>query len=104
MDIAAIPRDKLHAAIVTIPQQPLLVAGTVRENLLLGSLCPSTDETIVSILEKLQIWAQTHEHRGLDASIGSVPLTESQRQLVCIGRALLQPGGYCHLGRGDERL
>lgn len=53
IDIAAIPKDKLHAVIVTIPQHPLLVAGTVRENLLLGSPCPSTDEAIVSVLEQL---------------------------------------------------
>lgn len=39
------------------------------------------------------MWARIHEHGGLDATITAVPLTESQRQLVCIGRALLQPGG-----------
>ncbi|KAJ3495551.1 hypothetical protein NLG97_g3315 [Lecanicillium saksenae] len=91
-DIKSIPRDKLQAAIITIPQQPLIVAGTVRENVLLGSPCPSTDEDIVSIMKQLQVWDLVHEHGGLDASIGSVPLTESQRQLLCIGRALLQPG------------
>ncbi|KAJ6779285.1 hypothetical protein PWT90_07900 [Aphanocladium album] len=91
-DITTIPRDKLHAAVVTIPQQPLVIAGTVRDNLLLGSPCLSTDEAIISVLEQLQIWDLIHESGGLDANISSIPLTESQRQLLCIGRALLQPG------------
>ncbi|KAM3434393.1 hypothetical protein MY4824_005473 [Beauveria thailandica] len=74
-DITAISKDKLRAAIVTAPQQLLLIAGTARENFL------------------LQILDRIHEHGGLDASIGSVPLMESQRCPLCIGRALLQPGG-----------
>ncbi|KAM3497406.1 hypothetical protein MY10362_009245 [Beauveria mimosiformis] len=68
------------------------MAGTVRENLLLSSHSPCTDKAIVSVLEQLQIWDRIHEHGGLDASIGSIRLTESQRRLLCIGRALLQPG------------
>ncbi|EGX90496.1 multidrug resistance protein, putative [Cordyceps militaris CM01] len=91
-DMTAISKDKLQAAIVTIPQQPFLIAGTIRENLLLGSHSPCTGEAIVSVLEQLQIWDRIHERGGLDASIGSVSLTESQRRLLCIGRALLQPG------------
>lgn len=92
IDIANISKERLHAAIVIIPQQPLLISGTVRENLLLGSPSPSTDEDIVSVLKRLQVWPRIDGHGGLDAEIDTVPLTENQKQLVCIGRALLQPG------------
>lgn len=92
LDIATIPKDKLHAAIVMIPQQSLIITGTVRENLLLGSPCPVADEDITSVLKKLEVWSRIDKHGGLDVGISSVPLTESQRQLLCIGRALLQPG------------
>ncbi|KAM3428328.1 hypothetical protein NHJ13734_008644 [Beauveria thailandica] len=92
-DITAISKDKLRAPIVTAPQQLLLIAGTARENLLLSCHPLCTDEAIVSVLEQLQILDRIHEHGGLDASIGSVPLMESQRRPLCIGRALLQPGG-----------
>ncbi|KAM3451031.1 hypothetical protein MY3296_005674 [Beauveria thailandica] len=92
-DITAISKDKLRAPIVTAPQQLLLIAGTARENLLLSCHPLCTDEAIVSVLEQLQILDRIHEHGGLDASIGSVPLMESHRRPLCIGRALLQPGG-----------
>lgn len=94
MDITTIPADKLHAALVAIPQHPLIVPGTVHENLTLGSMTDNTnDETLISVLESVELWERIRDNGGLGAQIDSLHLSDGQKQLLCIARALLAPGG-----------
>lgn len=93
MDISTIPRDKLHSAIVPIPQHPLIIPGTIRENLSLGMTWSIDDATIISVLESVQLWERIREQGGLDTDINSIHLSDGHQQLLSIARALLLPGG-----------
>lgn len=91
-DMTTIPRDKLHTALVTIPQQPLLVAGTVRDNCCLALLVFPRRSYRVGARAATNMGSDTRARR-LGCQHQLCPLTETQRQRLCIGRALLQPGG-----------
>ncbi|PWY80810.1 P-loop containing nucleoside triphosphate hydrolase protein [Aspergillus sclerotioniger CBS 115572] len=91
IDIFTLPKDRLHSAIVPIPQHPLIIPGSVRENLSLGTIT-TTDEAMISALSTVHLWTQILEHGGLDADIQSIHMSNRQQQLLCISRALLLPG------------
>ncbi|PYI02725.1 P-loop containing nucleoside triphosphate hydrolase protein [Aspergillus sclerotiicarbonarius CBS 121057] len=105
IDISTIPPHQLHSAIVPIPQHPLIIPGSVRENLVLGtppplpptttsSTIPISDAEIISTLSTLPLplWPHILSHGGLNADVQSIPLSNGQQQLLCIARALLRPG------------
>ena len=92
IDIFTIPKDKLHSAIDSIPQQPFIIPGSVRENLSLGTTTTTTDDTMISTLSAVHLWTQILDHGGLDADIQSIHMSNGQQQLLYIARALLLPG------------
>ncbi|KAJ3322956.1 hypothetical protein HDV06_002615 [Boothiomyces sp. JEL0866] len=90
VNIASIGLDALRKSIQIIPQEPVLFTGTIRDNLDVESLYP--DSEIWEILELI----------GLKEYVSSLtdkldsPVTENgdnlsvgQRQLICLGRAIL---------------
>ncbi|OIW32628.1 P-loop containing nucleoside triphosphate hydrolase protein [Coniochaeta ligniaria NRRL 30616] len=97
VDITTLSRDKLHAAFVVIPQHPLVVPGTVRENLSLGLTGNMDVGAMISALESVELWERIREQGGLDAHIDSLHLSRGHQQLLCIARALLSPGGLVAL-------
>lgn len=82
----------LRGAIGVVPQEPMLFAGTVRENLLYGDL-GATDAT----LEEAARAAHAHEFiagfpNGYDQVVGErgVTLSAGQRQRMAIARVMLK--------------
>ncbi|KAL2920613.1 ABC transporter C family member 10 [Bienertia sinuspersici] len=91
VDICSIGLHNLRSCIGIIPQDPTLFKGSVRFNL--DPLCQHTDEQIWEVLGKCQLKevVQNKEH-GLDSLVvedGS-NWSMGQRQLFCLGRALLK--------------
>jgi ABC-type multidrug transport system fused ATPase/permease subunit len=82
----------LHSALVPISQSPLLLPGSVRENISLGISSAIDDLEIISALEGVGLWSQISEHGGLNADIDSTNLSNGQKQIFCIARAILSPG------------
>lgn len=90
VDITTIPRRELRRRVATIPQDPVLFSGTVRENL--DPFGKVTDTAIWCALERCMLRETVEalplglhspvEERGRNFSLG-------QRQLLCLGRALL---------------
>lgn len=90
-DIRAVSRADLRAGIGYVEQDAPVLAGSIRDNLLLGA--PDTSETrcrevlgSVNLLERIEM----HPH-GLDAVVGDdgVGLSGGERQRLAIARALL---------------
>jgi len=91
-DIRDLSLASLHAHIGAVFQDPLLLAGSVRENILMGNLEASHEE-----IEEAARAAQIHEAieampEGYDTPIGEAGrrLSGGQRQRIAIARALIR--------------
>ena len=87
-DLAGISCHDVRANVAIVPQSPTLFDGTVRENLVGGNRNAEhyTDEYLLDTLRtcRLAVLAK----RGLDGTIGQ--LSDGQRQLFCVARALIR--------------
>ncbi|KAI3422991.1 uncharacterized protein J3R85_011520 [Psidium guajava] len=91
LDITTIGLHDLRSHFGVIPQDPTLFGGTVRNNL--DPLSEHTDEEIWEVLAKCQLRKAIQEkEKGLESLVlhdGS-NWSMGQRQLFCLGRALLR--------------
>uniref|UniRef100_F6HUR1 ABC-type xenobiotic transporter n=1 Tax=Vitis vinifera TaxID=29760 RepID=F6HUR1_VITVI len=91
INISTIGLHDLRSRLGIIPQEPTLFSGAVRYNL--DPLSLHTDEEIWEVLEKCQLRGAVQEkEEGLDSLVvqdGS-NWSMGQRQLFCLGRALLR--------------
>lgn len=92
VDISSLPQEKLHSALLPISQIPLVIPGSIRENLALGITSTIDESAMVSALDEVGLWQQIQDHGGLSANIDEIGLSNGQRQILCIVRAILSPG------------
>ncbi|XP_045811470.1 ABC transporter C family member 10-like [Trifolium pratense] len=94
IDISSIGLNDLRSSFGIIPQDPTLFIGTVRYNL--DPLSQHSDQEIWEVLQKCQLRESVKDKGGLDSSV-TLSFVEDgsnwsigQRQLFCLGRALLR--------------
>ncbi|CAK7335662.1 unnamed protein product [Dovyalis caffra] len=91
LDISTIGLHDLRSRFAVIPQDPTLFVGSVRYNL--DPLSKHTDQEIWEVLEKCHLRVAIQEkEEGLDSLVAQDGSNWSmgQRQLFCLGRALLK--------------
>lgn len=91
-DIKTIKLKYLRESIGYVPQEPTLIIGTIRDNLLFGNK-DASDEQIESVLFKANAQFVFEFERKLDTFIGTssvVNLSGGQKQRLAIARALLK--------------
>lgn len=93
-DVAALSGNAVRSLYNIIPQAPVFLPGNVRANL--DPTSTHDDEKLTSILRSLHLWDVLACRGGLDADMDNTPLSQGQKQLFCIGRALV-----CN---GDKRI
>jgi ATP-binding cassette subfamily C (CFTR/MRP) protein 1 len=64
--------------------------GSVRENI--DPLTIANDERIIEMLRAVNMWDLFESRGGLDADMGEDKLSQGQRQLFCLARAVVKPG------------
>lgn len=90
-DLRALNREELRAQIGYVEQDAPVLAGTIRQNLLIGAP-DATDEECVNVLAAVNLTSVLERNRhGLDAAVGEdgVMLSGGERQRLAIARTLL---------------
>ncbi|MGZ6792172.1 MAG: ABC transporter ATP-binding protein [Mycobacteriales bacterium] len=90
-DLRELPLDWLREQVALVPQEPLLLPATVRENIRYGRL-DATDEEVRRAAEQANLVELLADPRGLDLEVGErgTTLSGGQRQRVAIARAFLR--------------
>jgi ABC-type multidrug transport system fused ATPase/permease subunit len=91
IDVRAIDREDLRSQIGYVEQDAPVLAGTIRQNLLLGAPTAS-DEDCVAVLHSVNLGEVLGRNPlGLDAAVGEdgVMLSGGERQRLAIARTLL---------------
>ncbi|KAJ3531278.1 hypothetical protein NM208_g8949 [Fusarium decemcellulare] len=84
----AIPLNVLRQSVVAVPQDPLLLSGTVRFNA--DPFSKHRDDDILTAMDDVGLLDIVKSAAGeLDADIDSLSLSKGQQQLFCMVRALL---------------
>lgn len=99
INIVKIPRNIVRDRLICLPQDALVFPGTFRFNLV-----PDTrildDATIISALERVNLFALVQQRGGIDAEITPDALSHGEQQLLALARAILRKdlaGGKCIL-------
>ena len=89
IDISRVGLDDLRRSLSLIPQDPVLFQGTLANNL--DPFGISTPEIVAALIPRLGLAARAGEAGG-DAEIAEAGdnWSQGERQLVCLGRALLR--------------
>jgi ATP-binding cassette, subfamily B, bacterial MsbA len=106
LDVRSLQLSELRGAIGQVPQEPMLFAGTIRENLMYGNPEASEDE----MLEAAHA-AHAHEFivgfpDGYDQEVGErgVTLSGGQRQRMAIARVMLERAKVLILDEASSSL
>jgi ABC-type multidrug transport system fused ATPase/permease subunit len=90
--VRELARDTLRSQIGYVEQEAPVLAGTIRDNLLIGSP-DSTDAELKKVLGQVNLTSVLkRDKRGLDAEVGEagIMLSGGERQRLAIARALLE--------------
>ncbi|KAM3075096.1 hypothetical protein ACMFMF_005777 [Clarireedia jacksonii] len=90
VDLLTIPRNVLRERLTVIPQEPVFIKGTIRENLDTLDLA-NDDVSAEAVLTKVGLWSIVTNAGGLDVPLEPEELlSHGQRQLFCLARAMLR--------------
>ncbi|MCL2281015.1 ABC transporter ATP-binding protein/permease [Candidatus Saccharibacteria bacterium] len=106
IDVRDVRQTDLHAQIAYVPQEPLLLHRSIRDNVILAKP-EATEEEIMKVLRRAHATEFVDKlTRGMDSIVGErgVKLSGGQKQRVAIARALLQDAPVMILDEATSAL
>jgi ATP-binding cassette, subfamily C (CFTR/MRP), member 1 len=105
-DLSTISRTLIRSRINALSQEPFFLSSlSVRQNL--DPYDTATRDECISVLQRVQLWDPIQAKGGLDGiiadSAGEEWLSQGQKQLFCLARALLRPGKVVVLDEMSSR-
>ena len=92
IDISHVSPFVLRSRLNVVPQDVYAFSGTMQENL--DPTGGISDEKIVKVLQKCEVWAKVEELGGLHAEMETGAFSAGQGQLFCLARAILKASKY----------
>lgn len=87
-DISHVQHEALRSALSAIPQDPVILNGSIRMNVDPDS--KHSDEEVIKVLQEVGLWDKVKEKFGTDSDSTAGSLSYGQKQMLCIARTLLK--------------
>jgi ATP-binding cassette, subfamily C (CFTR/MRP), member 1 len=88
IDISSVAQNQVRARIIAVAEEPFLFPGSIRENI--DPYTEYEDETIEAALSDVALWHVVLEKGGLNQTLQKEMLSQGQRQLFQLARAILR--------------
>lgn len=88
-DTRTVPRELLRSRITTMTQNGLQLTATLRFNLYPYEGPLPSDEEMIDVLRRVNLWDHANAHGGLNSDYAKIRFSVAQKQLMFLARAIL---------------
>lgn len=88
LSLDGLNKDAVRSRFVVVPQEPLILHGTLRENANIRGAYE--DQVIVAAMQRIGLWKVFEQQKGLETILKDDILSHGQRQALSFALATLQ--------------